>query len=44
VSSCSAVVPYQAHVSFFGGDLIHWFQFHLQGDLKKIAEIKWPEF
>jgi hypothetical protein len=38
------VVPHQARASFFGGDLIHWFQLNLQGDLKKIAEINWPEF
>jgi ribonuclease HI len=38
------VVPLNKRAEFFGGELSHWFQLNLQGDLAWIADISWPEF
>ncbi|PNY00647.1 ribonuclease H [Trifolium pratense] len=40
----TSIVPVHARASFYGGDLINWFKYNLQGDLNKINEIHWPEF
>jgi hypothetical protein len=38
------VVPQQARVTFFGGDIVHWFHINLHGNLVEVADIKWTKF
>jgi hypothetical protein len=39
-----AVVPHAARALFFGGDLVHWFKFNLQGNILKIENMNWAYF